>query len=40
MNMDIYQAILETAPNQTSIAAGDLHEQLWIDLLHQMEMNF
>ena len=35
MNMDIYQAILETAPNQTSTAAGDLHEQLWIDLLKQ-----
>jgi hypothetical protein len=31
--MDIYQDILESAPNKTYTSAGDLHEEIWIELL-------
>jgi len=35
--IDIYQAILEHAPNGTYTAAGDLHEAIWTDLLRRSD---
>lgn len=31
--MELYQDILESAPNKTYTSAGDLHEEIWIELL-------
>lgn len=37
MGIDIYQAILEHAPNGAYTSAGDLHEAIWIDLLRRSD---
>jgi hypothetical protein len=35
--IDVYQAILEHAPNGTYTSAGDLHEAIWTDLLRRSD---
>jgi hypothetical protein len=37
VSIDVYQAILEHAPNGTYTAAGDLHEAIWTDLLRRSD---
>lgn len=37
MTFDAYQAIQEHAPNSSATAAGDLHEEIWTDLLRRCD---
>lgn len=37
VSIDVYQAILDNAPNGTYTAAGDLHEEIWVALLRRSD---
>jgi hypothetical protein len=37
MSFDVYAAIQEHAPNDSATSAGDLHEEIWADLLRRAD---
>lgn len=38
--MNVYQEILDAAPNGTHVSAGDLHEEIWFELLKLEDPTF
>jgi hypothetical protein len=40
MTFDVYRAIQEHAPDNSPVAAGNLHEEIWKDLLRRADPRF